>query len=400
MSIWLGRRHAIAGLVATWVAPFGAAAFAAAATDRRLVVILLRGAQDGLAVVPPYGEKRLAELRGPLVPPPPGTPGGMFDLGGFFGLHPELPRMAAMYQGGSLLIVHAVAGATRSRSHFDAQDSLECGTPARVNSGWLNRVVAAMPSASSPGGQAFSVGVGLPLLLRGPSPAESWLPEGAAAPPPDLVARIVALNATDPYLGPALEEGMRARGFATGVLGPPPPVKPPGQGGGAPAGLPALAQAAGRLLAAPDGPRIAALEIGGWDTHAAQAARLVAPLRQLDQVMSGLQAGLGDAWAQTCILVMTEFGRTVRVNGTLGTDHGTAGVAFIAGGAVAGGRVAGTWPGLAQGRLFEDRDLAPTTDLRAMACGVLAGLYGFDRDRLRQVFPGYDGTAMGSLIRV
>jgi uncharacterized protein (DUF1501 family) len=408
MNIWLRRRHTIAGLVATWLAPFGSAAFAAAATDRRLVVILLRGALDGLAAVPPYGEKRLAELRGPLVPPPPGTPRGMADLGGFFGLHPELPGLAALYRSGSLLIVNAAAGATRSRSHFDAQDSLECGTPQRITSGWLNRVVAALPPASDPGGQAFSVGVGLPLLLRGPSPAESWLPEGAAPPPPDLFARIAALNATDPALGRALTDGMRARGFATSVLGPPPDAKPAGNGGPAkpaghgapPMGLPALAQEAGRLLAAPDGPRIAALEIGGWDTHAGQVARLAGPLRQLDQVVAGLHAGLGDAWGQTCILVMTEFGRTVRMNGTGGTDHGTAGVAFVAGGAVAGGRVAGTWPGLAAGRLFEDRDLAPTTDLRSVACGVLAGQYGFGRDRLRLVFPGYDGGSMAGVLRV
>jgi uncharacterized protein (DUF1501 family) len=394
------RRHTIAGLAASWSFSGASIALANAATDRRLVVILLRGALDGLAAVQPYGDARLAGLRGPLALPHPGQPGGLLDLGGFYGLHPELAGMGAMYRAGDLLIVHAVAGATRSRSHFDAQDSLECGTPSRIDSGWLNRVAAALPQNAQAGG-ALSVGVSLPLL-RGRAKVESWMPEGGAPPPPELFARIAALNAADPAIGPALREGLTSRGFAESVLM---PVEAPADGKPArpdPArfSLPAMAGQAGRLLAAPNGPRIAALEIGGWDTHAGQMARLIQPLRQLDQVLTSLRGGLGEAWGQTAVLVATEFGRTVRINGTNGTDHGTAGVAFLAGGAVAGGRVLGTWPGLTDSALFENRDLAPSSDLRGVAWGVLAGQYGFGRRVLAEVFPGWSGEGTAGMIRV
>jgi uncharacterized protein (DUF1501 family) len=393
-GLLLRRRSLVAGLSCAAVLGGSRLAFADAATERRLVVILLRGALDGLAAVPPYGERSLRDLRGGLVPPAPGSAGGMFDLGGFYGLHPALGGLAGLYRGGELLIVHAVAGADRSRSHFEAQDTLECGADHRLDGGWLNRVVAALPPATTPAGEALAVGVGLPLLLRGAAPAESWLPEGQGAPPPELFARIAALNKDDPILGRALREGLKARDFDASVLAAP-GAPPKGQGGG----VPALAAQAGRLLAAQDGPRIAALELGGWDTHAGQAGRLVGPLQQLDRTVTGLRAGLGDAWAHSAVLVVTEFGRTVRMNGTDGTDHGTATVAFIAGGAVAGGRVAGTWPGLGPRALFENRDLAPTSDVRAVASGLLAGLYGFTPDRLRQIFPGWSGQTMTGIVR-
>jgi uncharacterized protein (DUF1501 family) len=165
--------------------------------------------------------------------------------------------------------------------------------------------------------------------------------------------------------------------------------------------FPALARSAGEMLRAPDGPRVAALEIGGWDTHAAQTNRLNGPLRQLDSGLVALKAALGPAWAQTAVLVMTEFGRTVRVNGTKGTDHGTATVAFMLGGAVAGGRVKATWPGLGSSQLFENRDLAPTADLRAVGKGILASHLGLDSDALGRIFPGSNGVgAMAGLIRV
>ena len=171
----------------------------------------------------------------------------------------------------------------------------------------------------------------------------SWAPHGFATPEPDLYARIAALNQGDSLLGPAIAEGLRERGFSAGVLG-------DMQTAGSPAGdrnaFPALAGAAGEMLRAADGPRIAALEIGGWDTHAAQTPRLASALHQLDAGLAALKTGLGEAWRQTAVLAMTEFGRTVRVNGTKGTDHGTGTVAFVLGGAVAGGRVVADWPGL------------------------------------------------------
>jgi uncharacterized protein (DUF1501 family) len=206
-------------------------------------------------------------------------------------------------------------------------------------------------------------------------------------PAPDLYARIAALNEADALTGRPLAEGLKERTFAAATLGEP---HPQGAGGDA---FTRFAAAAGKLLAVPDGPRIAALELGGWDTHASQAARLRGPLRQLDGGLQALRQGLGESWADTVVLVMTEFGRTVRMNGTAGTDHGTASVAFLLGGKVAGGRVAGAWPGLAQSNLFEDRDLMPTTEFRALAKGVLSAHLGLDTRALNTVFPGTTATS-------
>ena len=316
----------------------------------------------------------------------------MTDLGGFFGLHPSLAGMHAMYRRNEMLVLHAIAGTWRVRSHFEAQDYLECGAEHLLPSGWLNRAIAHLPgNPARPEGMAMAVGVGVPLLLRGPARVGSWAPHGPAEPQPDLLARIAALTASDRLIGPALAEGMRADRFARGTMG--------GQveeGNG----FAMLAGTAGKLLAAPNGPRIAALEIDGWDTHVAQAGRLATTLRALDQGMVALREGLGPVWARTAVLVMTEFGRTARQNGTKGTDHGTASAAFLLGGAVAGGKVRADWPGLGPGKLFQDRDLAPTADLAGLAKGVLAGHLGLGAQALAAAFPENKGTApMAGLLR-
>jgi uncharacterized protein (DUF1501 family) len=388
----LSRRHALLGLTASWSLGRTSIALADAPTERRLVVVMLRGALDGLAAVVPYGDPALAGLRGPLVPAAVGQPNGLLDLGGFYGLHPALAGLHGMYAAGQALPIHAVAGPYRSRSHFDAQDFMESGADQRLSSGWLNRAIAALPGRRA--NEGLAVGVTVPLLLRGPTAVGSYAPTGAPPLAPDLYARIADLAHDDAVLGPAVAEGLRDRGFASETLA-----------GMAPAGagreqLPSITAAAGRLLAAADGPRVAAIEAGGWDTHAAQAQRLVGPLRQLDQGLAALKQSLGAAWAQTAVLVMTEFGRTVRVNGTGGTDHGTAGVCFVLGGAVAGGRVGGTWPGLGESALFQNRDLAPTTDLRSVAMGLLVDHLGVPAAAMAGVFPGSDGvSAMGGLLR-
>jgi uncharacterized protein (DUF1501 family) len=385
------RRVALLGLATSVSLGRASLALASAPTDRRLVVVILRGALDGMAAVVPYGDAALVGLRGEIVPPAPGQPDGVLDLGGFFGLHPALAGLHDMYQANEVVAVHAVAGPYRVRSHFEAQDCLESGAGYRMTSGWLNRAVAGLPPR--PDVEALAVGVSVPLLLRGPATVASWAPHGFAQPAPDLYAAIAALNASDTVTGPAIAEGLRARGFSASVLTGDTPQADKNA-------FPALASAAGALLRAADGPRIAALEIGGWDTHAAQANRLTGPLRQLDAGLVALKTALGPEWARTAVLVMTEFGRTARVNGTKGTDHGTGSVAFVLGGAVAGGRVAATWPGLGAGRLLEDRDLAPTTDLRAVAKGILGPHLGLAAGTLAQVFPGSDDVgAMSGLIR-
>ena len=395
MSTMFSRRAALLGLTSavtlTALGSRASLAVAPAATERRFVVVILRGALDGMAAVVPYGDPGLAALRAEIVPPQPGGgDGALLDLGGFYGLHPALAGLHDMYRAGEFLPVHAVAGHYRSRSHFEAQDYMESGADQRMTSGWLNRAVAALPKKGvGPAGDALAIGVSVPLLLRGPALVGSWAPQSFATPDPDLYVRIAALNHADPWTGPALAEGLRERGFSAEALDG--TASTPAQRGA----FPALAAAAGRLLRAPDGPRIAALEIGGWDTHVGQAPRLAAALTQLDQGLAALRASLGDAWRQTAVLAMTEFGRTARVNGNRGTDHGTGTVAFVLGGAVAGGRVRADWPGLSPDRLFENRDLQPTADLRAVAKGLLAQHLGLSGAALAGVFPGSE-QAMAS----
>lgn len=378
----VSRRSALLGLAAAASLGRVHLALAAAPTDRRLVVVLLRGALDGLSAIQPYGDPALRDLRAPLALGEPGAEGGVLDLGGRFGLHPALTGLHGMFKAGELLPIHAVAGPVRSRSHFEAQDILESGADHRLSSGWLNRAVQAMPGHGAEA--ALAVGTQTPLLLRGAAPVSAYAPHAFAVPTPDLYAQVAALAADDAVLGPAIRAGLDERQFNQGHLG----------DGADPASVrdryafPTLARAAGQLLAAPDGPRIAALELGGWDTHAAQAGRLAAALRTLDEGMTALREGLGAAWRQSAVLVVTEFGRTARANGTGGTDHGTAGCAFLAGGAVAGGRMLVDWPGLGAGRLYEDRDLAPTLDVRAVAKGLLAGHLGLPQAALTAAFPG------------
>jgi len=391
-----GRRAALLGLTAALTLPRARVAFADAPGEARLVVVLLRGGMDGLFVVQPYGEAAYGELRGALALPQPGQEGGLLDLGGRFGLHPRMTNLHAMYAANQALVVHAVAGNWRTRSHFDAQDMLESGADQRLTSGWLNRALAALPARPGAQHNGLAVGVDVPLLMRGPTAVSNFAPRGSATPPPDLFARVAELNAADPLTGPALAEGLQVRGYAVSSLGMGAAVQP--QRGGA---FRALALAAGRLMARQDGPRVAAFELSGWDTHAQQVNRLNAPLFQLDEGFGALQEALGENWKQTAVLVMTEFGRTVRVNGTAGTDHGTGGVAFILGGAVAGGRVAGNWPGLSEGALFQGRDLAPTTDLRSLAKGLLRDHLKLPPQAVARAFPGSDAAApTGGLVRV
>lgn len=393
----ISRRTALLGLSGAIAVRGASLAVAAAPTDRRFVVVILRGAMDGLSAVVPYGDPGLMALRPALVPPQPGQDKGLLDLGGMFGLHPALSRSHARYQANELLIVHAVAGPYRARSHFEAQDYLESGADHRMTSGWLNRVVAALNVSSSGQAHAIAIGGPVPLLLRGGPGASkdvaNWAPHGFAEPQPALYQAILSLNQNDKVTGPAIVAGLRDRGFGHKVLGESEKDK-------ARFGFPALARAAGAMLRAPDGPRIAAMELGGWDTHTAQIDRMVGPLTQLDAGLDALRDGLGEAWKQTAVLAMTEFGRTARMNGTQGTDHGTATVAFLAGGAVAGGRVIANWPGLGRGQLLEDRDLAPTTDLRSVARGILGAHLGLAPTALTAVFPGSEGAqTLRNLVR-
>jgi|HubBroStandDraft_1064217.scaffolds.fasta_scaffold00142_11 uncharacterized protein (DUF1501 family) len=367
--------------------------FAAVPTENRLVVVILRGALDGLAAVPPYGEKRYAERRGSLALPLPGEADGILPLAQGFGLHPALAPIHPLWATGELLIVPATSGGYHTRSHFDAQDLLETGLVQRSGNlaGWLNRALAELQPREGTRRLGLALGSAVPLMLRGPVPVSSWEPPDQKPVAPTLLAAMTRLYETDALFGPALADGIRAQNLSDEVLGSESGAdgqraKSLGFGPGA---FRVVADAAGGLLAAGEGPRIAVMEMGGWDTHVGQGTvkgRLANNLDGLAEGLSHLRQSLGTAWQRTVVVCVTEFGRTVAPNGTGGTDHGTASVTFVLGGAVRGGRIAGDWPGLDQ--LEENRDLRAATDIRAVLKGVLRDHLGLAPARLEgAVFP-------------
>ncbi|MBL8324833.1 MAG: DUF1501 domain-containing protein [Rubrivivax sp.] len=400
------RRHLVQALLgAGALAPWSSLAVAAA-RDRpdapRLVFVILRGGLDGLTAVPAIGDPAFAEARGPL---------GQFTafataplaLEGPFAMHPLLPQMHAMYGRGELLVVHATGLPYRERSHFDAQQVLESGgtRPYELSSGWLGRALAAHGAASGKPMKAVALETAVPLVLRGPAEVDTWAPSSLPDPAPDLVARLETMYRADPALAQALA---RARGLreSPGMAD-----NPAGMGGGASRGgaraVVALATKAADFLQR--GSQVAVLEMGGWDSHTNQALPQGAAsnnLRALDAALHALREALqpGGLWARTVVLVATEFGREVAVNGNLGTDHGSGGAAFVLGGAVQGGRVLADWPGLAKQHRFEGRDLRVTTDLRAVLRTVLGEHLRVPRAALDdQVLPGSSGLGPLQILR-
>ena len=359
---------------------------AADGRDPRLVVIILRGALDGLATVAPIGDPDYAGLHGAIALASSG-PNAALPLDSFFALHPSMPEFARMYRDKKAAVVHAVATSYRDRSHFDGQDVLESGFagPGRVQSGWLNRALESLPRGERVT-SALAVGPTTPLVLRGAAPTVGWAPVALPQVADDTATRLAELYShRDPVLAAALTQGLALDKAAQGD-----DMKPkPGTNGAAAMRL--VARGAAKLMSADDGPRIAALAFDGWDTHANEGG----PVGRLAQLLSGLdgalvefEAGLGERWRDTVVVVATEFGRTARINGTEGTDHGTGTIALLAGGAVKGGRVISDWPGLKPASLYEGRDLAPTTDLRAVIKGVLRDHLGLaERVLADTVFP-------------
>jgi uncharacterized protein (DUF1501 family) len=371
---------------------FGAPASAAGARDPRLIVIVLRGALDGLAAVPPVEDPDYADLHGDLAFTASGNRAAL-PLDGFFFAHPALAAFKRLYDKKQAAVVHAVATGYRDRSHFDGQDVLESGYPApgRTESGWLNRALGALPKSGTGGSRGLGVGAVPPLVIRGPAPAFGWAPPGGLAPAsPDLAQRVLDLYGhADPALGQKLGEALKAEKVA--AEGPKPAAPNMAHAGGPVEAMRAAAAGAARLIAATDGPRIAALAYDGFDTHFNEGAAqgyLAQRLQGLDAAFDAIETNLGDAWKDTVVVAITEFGRTARVNGTHGTDHGTATVSLMAGGALAGGRVIADWPSLKPASLYEGRDLYPTVDLRGVLKGVLADQFGIAQKTLAEaIFP-------------
>jgi uncharacterized protein (DUF1501 family) len=369
---WLGAAGASATVLPARLA-FAAPPVAVDPLGNRLVVVMLRGALDGLAAVPAVGDALWSALRGDAdaaaraaASAPPVLP-----LDATFAMHPSLAHLHRWYGQKELLVVHATATPYRERSHFDAQQLLESGgdKPFVLNTGWLGR---AMPSGSP---SAIAITAAMPLALRGTESASTWTPDRRKGNDQDLLARVAQMYRDDPQLSAALSQAMGQQDMAMGA-----------EGG---AGLAALAKQAGVFLSDPKGPRIAWLEANGWDTHTNQAGRLTRALSGLDDGLAALRDGLGAHWARTTVLVMTEFGRSAAYNGTAGTDHGTGGVAFVAGGNVAGGKVLTDWPGLGKAQLLDGRDLKPTTDLRSIIAPIVQRQTGVGTAKLRSdIFPG------------
>jgi uncharacterized protein (DUF1501 family) len=359
---------------------------AADGRDPRLIVVILRGALDGLATVAPVGDPDYAGLHGSIALTSDGPhPAVMLDS--FFALHPAMPEFARMYRDKHAAIIHAVATPYRDRSHFDGQDVLESGFagPGRVQSGWLNRVLESLPRGERVM-SALAVGPTTPLVLRGAAPTVGWAPVTLPQADDDTAMRLVELyRHRDFALASALSQGLSLDKMAQGDDMKPKP------GGNAVAAMRQVARGAAKLMTADDGPRIAALAFDGWDTHANEGGpvgRLAQLLGGLDGALAEFESGLGPHWRDSVVVVATEFGRTARINGTEGTDHGTGTIALLAGGAVKGGRVISDWPTLKPASLFEGRDLKPTTDLRAVIKGVLADHLGLgERVLTESVFP-------------
>jgi uncharacterized protein (DUF1501 family) len=360
---------------------------AADGRDPRLIVVILRGALDGLATVAPIGDPDYAGLHGAIALTPDG-PHAASRLDSLFALHPAMPEFARMYREKQAAVIHAVSTPYRDRSHFDGQDVLESGFagPGRVQSGWLNRALEAMPRGERVM-SGLAVGPTTPLVLRGAAPTVGWAPVALPRADDDTAMRLIELyNHRDPALASALTQGLQLEKSAQADDMKP---KPGTNNAGA---MRLAARGAAKLMAADDGPRIAALAFDGWDTHANEGGpvgRLAQLLSGLDGALAEFESGLGERWRDTIVVVATEFGRTARINGTEGTDHGTGTIALLAGGAVKGGRVIADWPGLRPASLYEGRDLAPTTDLRAVIKGVLRDHLGLSERVLAEtVFPG------------
>ena len=368
---------------------------------QRLVVVIMRGALDGLAAVPPYADPDYAGLRREVALRAPGAPGGALPLNGFFGLHPSLSFMQQCYAARELVVLHAVASPYRDRSHFDGQDVLESGSlrAHASQTGWLNRALTQLPDRGA-GELGVALGQNVPLVMRGPAGVTSWSPSKMPALDEDTLARITDLYAKDPLLSVRLADAMQADAIAAedGASAQPVMMTTAAAGNAtAPraqaysARYAEVTHAAAGFLKQEDGPKVAVFDTTGWDTHANEGGaegQLAGRLAALDTGLATLKHELGPSWADTAVLLVTEFGRTAAVNGTRGTDHGTAAAAFLLGGAVAGGRVVADWPGLSSRALYQGRDLAPTLDLRCVFKGILAEHLGVPARALDEsVFP-------------
>jgi uncharacterized protein (DUF1501 family) len=360
----------------------------------RFVLVIMRGALDGLAAVPPYGDRDYPSLRRDLAM----QANAVRQLNDIFGLHPSLNFLSESYGARELIVFHAIASPYRERSHFDGQDVLESGLlrPHASQSGWLNRALGSIPASRASNKElGVALGQNIPLVMRGPAAVTSWSPSKLAALDEDTLERITDLYTGDPLLAARLSDALAADAIAgspmsadsaaamNGATASATDNSPdaantlapkPGKKGGGAARYTEVIHASAEFLRREDGPKVAVFDTTGWDTHANEGAaqgQLASRLAGLDSGLRMLKEQLGPVWNDTAVLLATEFGRTAAINGTRGTDHGTATAAFLLGGAVKGGRVITDWPGLSTRSLYQGRDLMPSLDLRSVLKGVM-----------------------------
>lgn len=381
----LSRRNFLIGCSAAAAPLLTPVTFAAAPGENRLVVIVLRGAMDGLDLLRPLGDPTLRKLRPRLTKQALNDP---LDLDGFFVLHPACAGLMPLWQAGELAFATAVATPYRSRSHFVGQDFLENGGDAPGGGltpsadGWLNRALQLMPGSRAE--MAVAIGQEPLLILEGRAPSRHWLPVADSALSAQGLDLLGDLYAGDATFAAAYAEALALRD-ETEEIDPKEKKDMLGQ------------YVADRLNAEA---RIAAFSFSGWDTHHNQEGAITRRLTELSNLLLTLKADLGANWDRTAILALTEFGRTAAENGTAGTDHGTGGTAILAGGAVRGGRIHGDWPGLDEANLLDRRDLMPTADVRGHAASLLYEMFGLRlSDLASNVFPGLDLTTPHGLVR-
>jgi uncharacterized protein (DUF1501 family) len=380
------------GAIPSWLSRSVYAGDARAKRQKKiLVAIFQRGAVDGLNMVVPYGEPRYYQLRPSIaIPKPDGTPTSAVDLDGFFGLHPSLASLKPMFDARHLAIVDAVGSPDPTRSHFDAQDYMESGTPGlkATSDGWMNRALLKQAGAVSPI-RAVSLGSGLSRTLRGPNDAIAVnnlndfqvRDQKSAATFESMYdhSHDTVLHGTgrETFSAVKIMQSIQKQSYT------------PANGAKYPGGkFGQNLQQIARLIKADVGVEVAFAEIGGWDTHVNETNQLSNNLREFGESLAALYQDLGDRMEDVTVVTMSEFGRTVRENGDRGTDHGHANVMFAMGGDIRGGKVYGDWPGLGDDeQLYEGRDLNLTTDFRDVLGELVARHMG--NSNLKAVFPGY-----------
>jgi len=390
--------------------PFGRQAWAATLPDggptkNKMIVVMLRGAVDGLSVVAPYADANYYRMRPAIAVPRPGQENGAIDLDGYFGLNPALSSLQPLWRDNKLAFVHASGSPDPTRSHFDAQDYLESGTPGRkaTQDGWMNRMLGGLPGPITPT-RAVAIGPLMPRILTGRAEASN-IASGAAGSRataldrPQVGDAFDKLYAGDDRYSKAYQQSQQTHQEVMISLD----DEMAAASGGAPLpnGFPDDAERLAKLMRKDPNIQLAFLAVGGWDTHANQGmvkGQLANRLNPLGVGLANLAQQLGPMFDDTTIVVMSEFGRTAKQNGNNGTDHGHGNVMWIIGGKVNGGKVYADWQGMEDNRLHEGRDLPVTTDFRQVLAQIGERHLRLPDARLAQVFPDFPGNLRVDLI--